>query len=538
MNAHDIVVFLGPSLSIDQARRTLPARYLGPARCGDVLKARRLSPRAIAIVDGVFGRTAAIWHKEILLALEDGIAVFGASSMGALRAAELVPFGMVGIGRIFEAYRDGLYTDDDEVALLHGPADSAYRGLSEAMVNIRSTVAHAVSSGVIRHESGERVIRCAKDTFYQVRSLGAAIESAWRGDVHAEEASRFRRFIENGGYVNQKRLDALELLTYLRDSKTKPAVVHPVHRTSFIVKLHYETTCRPFDPPDIDLPPDEHVVLEARALGRIYPPLCRLAQLMAQVHALADGLPTTEARQKTRRWAATASDLDAIARQRFEERLARIRMVVDDYARRHGRRETGRSQRRDMLDRSRLGGAYRRLRQARRPGVEISVYRRIATLWAIVDGQLERAGVCLPVTLQFLSDEFRRKRGLERRADTLAWWRANDLDLRGYERLVAMDARLELVSAGSHAYALGLLPLTDPTCWLLDAIRLVGLYARLKGRARIALSSPSGEHMAKKMKKAAKSRKTAKKSVAVKNLKAKKAKSTKAGIRAIRRRMA
>ena len=109
MNAHDIVVFLGPSLSIDQARRTLPALYLGPARCGDVLRARRLSPRAIAIVDGVFASTPAIWHKEILLALEDGIAVFGASSMGALRAAELVPFGMVGIGRIFEAYRDGVY---------------------------------------------------------------------------------------------------------------------------------------------------------------------------------------------------------------------------------------------------------------------------------------------------------------------------------------------------------------------------------------------------------------------------------------------
>ena len=69
MDAHEIVVFLGPSLSIDEARRTLAARYLGPARCGDVLRARRLSPRAIAIIDGVFASTAAIWHKEILLAL-------------------------------------------------------------------------------------------------------------------------------------------------------------------------------------------------------------------------------------------------------------------------------------------------------------------------------------------------------------------------------------------------------------------------------------------------------------------------------------
>jgi hypothetical protein len=371
------------------------------------------------------------------------------------------------------------------------------------MVNIRSTVAHAVFSGVIRPESGERVIRCAKDTFYQVRSLDAAIEWAWRGDAHAEEASRFRRFVESGGYVNQKRLDALELLAHLRDSETQPAVVPPVHRTSVILKLHYETTCRPFDAPDIDLPPDEHVALEARALGGIYAALCRLAQLMALVHALADGLPTTEARQpfndgasfgadfalgssaKARRWA-TAGDLDVVARERFEERLGRIRMVVDDYARRHGRREAGRSLRRYMLDMSRLGDAYRRLRRTRRTGVEISVYRRIAKLWAIVDEQLERARVDLPVTLQFLSDEFRRKRGLERRADTLTWRRANDLDLHGYERVVAMDARLALVSTGSHAYALGLRPLTDPTCWLIDAIRLAGLYARLRGRVRRA----------------------------------------------------
>jgi hypothetical protein len=503
VDARDIVVFLGPSLSIDEARGTLAARYLGPARCGDVLRARRLAPRAIAIVDGVFARTAAVWHKEILLALDDGIAVFGASSMGALRAAECAPFGMVGIGRIFEAYRDGLYTDDDEVALLHGPADRAYREMSEAMVNIRATVAEAVSSGVIRPDSGERLIRCAKDTFYQVRSLSVAIAATWPADPDGEEASRFRRFIANGGYVNQKRLDALELLTFLRDSPPQSAAVTPVHRTSFILKLHYETTCRPFDLPDSDLPPSEHVALEAGTLGRVYPLLCRLAGLMALVHALADGIRSTAMQppangdansgtdftfglsSRTRRWAA-ARDLDAVARGQFEERLTRIRRVVDDYDRRHGRRAAKRLQRRCMFDMMRLDDAYHRGRRTPRSGIEAAVYRRSATLWAILDEQMERGRVEPPVTLQSLSDEFRRKRGLEGRAATFAWRRANDLDRRGYERLVAMDARLGLVRAGSQAYALGLRALTDPTCWLLDAIRLVNLYGPLKGRVRRA----------------------------------------------------
>jgi hypothetical protein len=55
-----------------------------------------------------------------------------------------------------------------------------------------------------------------------------------------------------------------------------------------------------------------------------------------------------------------------------------------------------------------------------------------------------------------------------------------------------MDARLALVSAGSHAYAMGLRPLTDPTCWLLDAIELVGLYPRLHGRVRRAEAARCG----------------------------------------------
>ena len=40
MDTGDIVVFLGPSLPADEARRMLQARYLSPVRCGDVLRVR------------------------------------------------------------------------------------------------------------------------------------------------------------------------------------------------------------------------------------------------------------------------------------------------------------------------------------------------------------------------------------------------------------------------------------------------------------------------------------------------------------------
>jgi hypothetical protein len=478
MDHHDIVVFLGPSLPVDEARRIVPARYLGPAQCGDVLRARRLSPKVIAIVDGVFATAPSIWHKEILLAIDDGITVVGASSMGALRAAELAPFGMIGIGRIFDAYRDGVYTDDDEVALLHGPAESGYREMSEAMVNIRATVAHAVSAGVIGQASAGRVIRCAKDSFYQERSMVAAAAAAWAGDSQAEERREFLRFIANGGYVNQKRLDALELLKHLAERGTAREVpTSTVHRTSFIRKLHFDTTCRPFEADDVELPIDERVALEARGLGLLYPLVCRLARLMAVVHALGGDLLETE------------------ADTRFRNRLVRLRAVVDRNEQRHGQRAVARVRQRHMLDMMRLDGAYRRFRDApRAAGAEVHLYRRCARLWAIVDDHLERTHVELPQTLQTLSDEFRRKRGLERRDATLAWRRSNDLDWRGYERMLALEARLAFVTAGVQAHAVGLLPATDPACWLIDAIRLAGLYARLEKRVARAGPLRRGAH--------------------------------------------
>ena len=78
------------------------------------------------IVDGYFDTVPSVWHKEILVAMQRGVHVFGASSMGALRAAELHPFGMVGIGQVYEWYRDGTIDADDEVAVAHGPAEFAF----------------------------------------------------------------------------------------------------------------------------------------------------------------------------------------------------------------------------------------------------------------------------------------------------------------------------------------------------------------------------------------------------------------------------
>ncbi|HEY7555549.1 MAG TPA: TfuA-like protein [Candidatus Binatia bacterium] len=218
----EIVVFLGPTLAREAAEAILPARYFPPVACGDILRCLRIKPKVIAIIDGVFEHRASVWHKEILFALEQGITVFGAGSMGALRAAELAPFGMIGIGRIFESYRDGVYTDDDEVALLYESGAAGYRALSEPMVNIRATVARAVAAGVIMPRVGELVIACAKESSYQARSLRSAVEKAGVSLPSREPLLRLLQYVENGGHVDQKNLDALDLIRMLARLEVPP----------------------------------------------------------------------------------------------------------------------------------------------------------------------------------------------------------------------------------------------------------------------------------------------------------------------------
>jgi hypothetical protein len=135
--------------------------------------------------------------------------------MGALRAAELAPFGMVGVGAIFEAYRDGLIEDDDEVAVVHGPEDTGYRAGSDAMVNIRATVEKARSAGVLDGESAAAMLRIAKSLHYAERTYAHVLACAAGEGVQPSAVEGFRRWLRTGA-VNQKRDDALAMLRAMR----------------------------------------------------------------------------------------------------------------------------------------------------------------------------------------------------------------------------------------------------------------------------------------------------------------------------------
>lgn len=178
------VVFCGPTITPTQVRHHIPdAVCLPPVAQGDVLRALQHRPRVIGIIDGYFDQVPAVWHKEILYALQAGVHVFGSSSMGALRAAELHPFGMVGIGDVFEAFASGRYTDDDEVAVFHGSADENYRAVSSAMVDLRDRFARAAATGVVPVDVAAQLTTIAKALPYRDRTIAAITRHAVAGSI-------------------------------------------------------------------------------------------------------------------------------------------------------------------------------------------------------------------------------------------------------------------------------------------------------------------------------------------------------------------
>jgi hypothetical protein len=210
-------VFLGPTLPVAQAREVLDAEYLPPVRQGDVYRAVvRRRPRAIGIVDGYFRQVPSVWHKEILWAMAEGVHVFGSASMGALRAAELEPFGMRGVGEIFAAFRNQHLEDDDEVAVTHGPPEMGFLAVSEAMVNIRRTLQDARSEAVVSRATQKRLEEVAKSLFYPWRDYPEIMKRGRAEGLPENELSALSVWLDHGR-VDLKRKDALEMLVCMRD---------------------------------------------------------------------------------------------------------------------------------------------------------------------------------------------------------------------------------------------------------------------------------------------------------------------------------
>ncbi|WP_331376254.1 TfuA-like protein [Sinorhizobium chiapasense] len=202
------IVFVGPTVPDARALAGAAFAVHPPAMQGDILRVVRAGATIIGLVDGNFEHVAPVWHKEILFALSQGVQVFGAASMGALRAAECAPFGMVGIGDIYRQYAAGELADDSDVALLHAPAELGYAPLTVPLVNVRATLARLRQGGSITIADAMRIEAAAGQIFYKRRTWAAIVADA-ELQADADRAALAARLHQE--MVDQKRIDALAL---------------------------------------------------------------------------------------------------------------------------------------------------------------------------------------------------------------------------------------------------------------------------------------------------------------------------------------
>ncbi|OPY31713.1 MAG: TfuA-like protein [Methanomassiliicoccales archaeon PtaU1.Bin124] len=204
-------VFMGMSLPQEEAMKVLPAIYHPPIRRGDIPQLPE-DVTLVGIIDGVFLSESSVGHREILTLIKKGITVVGGGSMGALRAMELEDAGMIGVGRIFKMYRDGVIEGDDEVALVFDPDDLT--ALSEPLVNMRHFLAEAVRRGVIGQEEADMIIAEMKSLYYPRRSYHELLKSASK-IVDEVTLLALKKMLDSESF-DLKRMDALEVLNTLK----------------------------------------------------------------------------------------------------------------------------------------------------------------------------------------------------------------------------------------------------------------------------------------------------------------------------------
>jgi hypothetical protein len=238
------IVFAGPSLHGVPCTRLDGIDLRPPAAKGDILAVIAEAPPAIGIIDGTFENGASIWHKEILAALEAGIPVLGAASMGALRAAECAPFGMIGIGSIYRDYAEGRRSSDADVAIAHAPADLGYRPLTEALVDIEATLEQLAALGLLAPDRATMLRAAATRLHFKIRRWPDILTAA---SVEPLEAAPLSALIAIHR-LSRKTEDALALIDAIRALPEMPyresLLPTPLNRTFFLNDLERDVAGR------------------------------------------------------------------------------------------------------------------------------------------------------------------------------------------------------------------------------------------------------------------------------------------------------
>lgn len=262
-------IFHGPSLTAAEVGHLLPrALSHPPVRHGDLLELDSSPGDRVVILDGVFHHAPAVRHKEICALISAGGEVWGAASIGALRAAELRSVGMRGSGMVFHLYTRGVIERDDEVALIHTDPEHGSTPLTTALITVRVLCRRLRRDKALRLEEETAIVGAAQELHFTERSWRAVLDRAGIDGVS-------RRTVEQAiagprPTWDVKAQDAARLLRCLATYPTPPRVAgtgpsaRPVPRT-----VHVERWLRRARPAD------DRLVAAAAIYGWDYPAFYR-----------------------------------------------------------------------------------------------------------------------------------------------------------------------------------------------------------------------------------------------------------------------
>ena len=151
--------------------------------------------------------------------LNKNIKLYGAASLGALRAVELEKFGMIGMGKIFELYKKGKLTADDEIAVTF--VEGEHQLQSEAMIDIRFNLFLAHRMGIINEITKKTIAKVAKSIYFPYRNYTDILDQTQKQyPAISKDLKSFRTYIIKNRQSLKER-DTIKLINYVKQLLTE-----------------------------------------------------------------------------------------------------------------------------------------------------------------------------------------------------------------------------------------------------------------------------------------------------------------------------
>lgn len=166
-----IKIYSGLSLKEAVVKKYLPtAIFSRPVKRNEIYDDIKNGVHIIGIIDGEFLQNLSVSPTEIRDAMRCGLSVYGSSSMGAMRAAELLSFGMIGCGRIYEQIsRDPYFRDDKLGQIFYEGTDLISLPFMDFFLGMEDLVERKIVS---RKDSNE-VVKYYEDLHFADRNYAA-----------------------------------------------------------------------------------------------------------------------------------------------------------------------------------------------------------------------------------------------------------------------------------------------------------------------------------------------------------------------------